>query len=258
MRGEGTAPRIGITPRFFHRAPAEAGLGERRLLYLEESVAHWLMSRGALPLMIPSISPGGARVFAEGLDGLVLQGGVDISPALYGAAPLREEWCGDPVRDAQELELLQAFLRLGKPVLGICRGLQLINVARGGTLFQDIPSQLPHAVRHRDFSLFDRLRHRVTLQGGSRLASLYPATVGGAVNSIHHQGVDRLGEGLVVEARAGDGVVEALRGEGEGFLFAVQWHPEFHPQGEEGLLSGEPILADFLGAVRATGAPPLR
>ena len=256
--GEGRSLRIGISARFFRRAPAESGLRDKSLLYLEQSMAHWLMTREALPLMIPSLGTAAtvtADHYARGLDGLVLQGGVDISPLMYGETPFTADWCGDPARDAYELELLNAFIARGKPVLGICRGLQLINVALGGSLFQDIPTQLPASLPHRDLELFDLLRHEVLLERGSCLEQLYQGTMRMRTNSLHHQAVNRLGRELVVEAVAADGVIEAIRWNGPGYLFGVQWHPEFHPPDEAGLLSGEPILTDFLNA--AISARPL-
>jgi putative glutamine amidotransferase len=251
-RGEGRILRIGVSARFFRRAPAETGLKDKPLLYLEQSMAHWLMARNVLPLLIPSLGASAdltADRYARGLDGLVLQGGVDISPLVYGETPISPDISGDPIRDAYELQLLHAFMAREKPVLGICRGAQLINVALGGTLFQDIPTQLPGAIPHRDLEDFDRLRHDVLLTPGSGLARLYPGVERLRTNTLHHQAVKRLGRELAVEATAVDGVIEAIRWQGPGYLFGVQWHPEFHPQGEPGLLDGEPILRNFLDAV---------
>ena len=254
MKRPADAPvlRIGVSARFFRRAPAEAGLRDKSLLYLEQSMAHWLMTREALPLMIPSLGAAAtvtADRYARGLDGLVLQGGVDISPVMYGETALYDDWQGDPVRDGYELELLKAFIARGKPVLGICRGAQLINIALGGSLFQDIPTQVPGSLPHRDLELFDRLRHDVLIEPGSRLAGMYQGATGMRTNSLHHQSVNRLGRGLIVEAVTADGVIEAIRSSGPEYLFGVQWHPEFHPPDEPGLLPGEPILVDFLTAV---------
>ena len=122
------------------------------------------MTHGALIFMIPSIETGGlirrgnlsVEDYVEALDGLVLQGGADVSPRSYGDHPLRPEWQGDILRDRYEMELLAGFVDVGKPVLGICRGAQLINVAYGGTLWQDIPSMVPAALRHHDPELYDR------------------------------------------------------------------------------------------------------
>ena len=112
--------RIGVSPRLFHPQPGARGVHTKLLDYLEHSVAEWLLERGALPFLIPLNSRVGEYV--DALDGIVLQGGADISPLAYGQQPLRPEWAGDPVRDRFEIELVQACVAAGKPVLGICRG----------------------------------------------------------------------------------------------------------------------------------------
>ena len=146
------------------------------------------------------------------------------------------------------LGLLDGFLSQGKPVLGICRGAQLINVAYGGTLLQDIATQRPEAQSHVDAELYDEHRHEIRFEPQSRLAGLYPGLASGLVTSIHHQAVDVLGGDLEVEARAaGDGMVEAIRARGKTFVVGVQWHPEFHFM-DPALLSGEPLMNAFLAA----------
>ena len=150
------------------------------------------------------------------------------------------------------MELFNAFLTEGKPILGICRGCQLINVAFGGTLFQDIPTQVPKAIAHRDDEKYDEQLHEMQLVPGTRLASLYPGKTRAMINSIHHQAVKTLGPGLEVEAIGHDGIVEALRWSGPSYVFGMQWHPEFlaletlHDE----QLDGAPILKDFLDAAR--------
>lgn len=156
------------------------------------------------------------------LDGLVLSGGADVDPARYGAAP--EPGLGDvePERDAWELALYAAAEARGIPVLAICRGFQLVNVARGGTLRQHVA--LDEGVGHPRFESDGRARtHDVDVVEGTRLGELYPAEI--QVNSLHHQVVESVGEGLVVSAKAPDGVVEGLE-DAAGNLLAVQWHPE--------------------------------
>lgn len=143
--------RIGLSARLFHPEQDGRGIKTKTLQVLEQSVAHWVMARDVLVLMVPTIVSDGTlqrsnirlRDYAEHLDGLILQGGADVSPQAYGEQPLRPEWAGDPVRDAYEMELLHEFMEARKPVLGICRGMQLINVALGGSLHQDLPSQRP-------------------------------------------------------------------------------------------------------------------
>lgn len=259
---------IGLSARIYHPTtpvPSLGGVFTRTLHYLEQSVAHWVMSREVLGVMIPAVesdslvrrSDMSLRHYADMLDGLVLQGGTDVSPETYGETPMKPAWAGDRVRDLYEMELLDAFISAGKPVLGICRGCQLLNVAFGGSLYQDIPTQLPGALRHHDENTYERQFHRVSLVRGTRLASLYPDRSTGAINSIHHQSVKTLGHDLEVEALAiPDGVVEAIRWKGPSYVFGMQWHPEFMAlnRGHEDQLDGSPILDDFLSAVRARKA----
>lgn len=258
------ALRIGLSARLMHQPPAELGFPGKTLQYLEQSIAHWVMSRGAVALMVPTLEAGSglarrgisvAKVVAA-LDGLVLQGGTDVSPISYGEDPISPLWSGDRVRDLYEIELLWEFIIQGKPVLGICRGCQLINVAMGGTLYQDIGLQHPGARDHVDAGLYDRLAHTVEIMPESRLAALYGGQTQGRVNSIHHQAVNRLGNDLVVEARCpDDGIVEAIRWKGAGYVAGFQWHPEFHAAAPD-LLDNGPILLDFLAA--AAGGDPER
>lgn len=259
MSHETVPPRIGLSARLMHRPPLELGFRGKTLQYLEQSIAHWIMAHGAVAFMLPSMGFDAEigrrqvllRSYVNALDGLVLQGGADVSPTSYGRQPLRPEWTGDIVRDRYEMELLEGFLEQGKPVLGICRGAQLINVAFGGTLLQDIATLRADARRHVDAELYDKLYHAVRFEPGARLAALYEGLDGGEVNSIHHQAVDRLGSDLQVEARSvDDGIVEAIRASGAAFVAGVQWHPEFHTKSPE-LLDGAPLLEAFLVAARS-------
>ena len=248
------ALKIGLSARLMHNPPRELGFRNKTLQYLEQSIAHWIMAHGALVMMIPTISANAevsrrgisVRSYVRELDGLVLQGGADVSPRSYGKEPLRAEWAGDIVRDRYEMELIHEFMAQGKPVLGICRGAQLLNVAFGGTLYQDIPTLRPEAIPHVDADLYDQLQHEIEFETESRLAELYPGQYGGRVNSIHHQAVDRLGSDLVIDARSReDGIVEAIRWRGSGYAMGLQWHPEFH-SADERLLDASPIMLDFL------------
>jgi putative glutamine amidotransferase len=248
---------IGVTANFFHAGELPEVYDGRPLLYLEQSMATWLMRGGARPYMIPA-APEGESVetapddLVAGLDGLVLHGGADVAPQTYGQEPLAEEWFGDPVRDAYELALVEAALARDVPILGICRGLQVLNVHFGGTLWQDIDRQVDGAGAHRDLEEYDGHVHPVEMTEGSRLSACYGGRREGRVVSVHHQAVRRLGDGLVVEARAPDGIVEAMRLEagGEaGWVAALQWHPEFQEPDDDRLLDAQAPLADFLGAV---------
>jgi putative glutamine amidotransferase len=250
--------RIGLSARLMHQPPAELGFRNKTLQYLEQAIAHWVMGHGAMALMLPTLGFDAeverrkitVRHYVDALDGLLMQGGADVSPTSYGQKALRPEWAGDIRRDKYEMELLEGFLAQGKPVLGICRGSQLLNVAFGGTLYQDIPTQRSDAHAHFDTELYDQLQHEVLFEPDSKLAALYEGTERGRVTSIHHQAVDRLGSDLQVEARSvKDGIIEAIRARGSNFVAGVQWHPEFHAV-NPGLLSGEPLMEGFLEAAR--------
>lgn len=281
---------IGLSACFSHADPARPIFTGKTLQYIEQSLAHWLLSQGALVLMIPSpigaLRPGDVALehYAALLDGLVLSGGADIWPGSYGEQPLRPEWNGDRVRDEYEIALTRAFVAAGKPVFGVCRGLQMINVAFGGTLWQDVATQMPQALRHRDAQLYDRNFHTVEFVAGTRLAQLFPQQPLAIVNSVHHQAIKDLAPFMQVEARCpNDGVIEAIRYDGargplRSYVAAVQWHPEFHARDAAGAvppfdlaaapgwqpptalpslpapLDDDAILADFLAACRTRAA----
>jgi putative glutamine amidotransferase len=243
---------VGISACFFHADPERPIFTGKTLQYVEQSIAHWVMSTGALALMIPNPSGDtqkgdvGLDDYAERLDALVLEGGSDVWPGSYRETPLQERWSGDRIRDEYEQGLLRAFVRRGKPVLGVCRGLQLMNVALGGTLYQDIDSQRPGPIRHRNAAVYDRNFHEVEFVAGTRLAAIHAGTARAKVNSVHHQAIKDLAPGLVVEALSpADGLIEAIRRRGDSFMAAVQWHPEFHRR-NEGTLDDTPMLNDFL------------
>lgn len=201
--------------------------------------ASWVMNRmyldalvraGAAPILLPLLpeQPEVMRALYERLDGLLLPGGVDIEPSNFGEAPHPLLRRTDPPRDVVELQLARWALEDGMPMLGLCRGLQILNIAAGGTLFQDVQAQRFGSQKHdyeppehtRDF-----LAHEVELVSGSRLHALVGAA-SAPVNSMHHQGIQRLGTGLTATAHAPDGLIEAIEGAGSAFAVAVQWHPE--------------------------------
>jgi len=247
--------RIGVSARIQYGDASRRGYLKKNIYYLEQSFARWLQSSGALVFSVPDVvdRSGGLALadYAADLDGLVLQGGTDISPNHYGEEPLRPEWSGDPERDRYELSLLEGFLKLQKPVLGICRGQQLINVALGGTLYQDTATQKPGAQLHQDTAVYDENYHEVEIVPGSRLAGLYPGVARARVNTLHHQAINRLAGGLRVEAvSTEDGLIEAVRSENGSYVAGVQWHPEFLHGRSDGVLDAGPLLGDFLKATR--------
>jgi putative glutamine amidotransferase len=253
--------KIGLSARFGYGDPKLHGGLKKNTFYVEQAFARWVQSTGALAFLIPDVTADAATLvdYASALDGLVLQGGSDISPGIYGEEPMRPEWAGDPPRDRYELELLARFMEARKPVLGVCRGQQLINVAFGGSLYQDTLVQKPGASRHQDHSIYDDNFHEIVIEPGTRLAALYPGVTTARVNTIHHQAVKRLGDNLVVEARStDDDVIEAIRWTGPGYVFGVQWHPEFHDPTDTTLLDGRPILSEFLQCCESRIRPTVR
>ena len=258
--------RIGVSARLLYPDPSRTFLPAKSVQYLEQSVANWVMSGDVLAFMIPEMSLASPHApltkvknYVDALDGLLLQGGADMSPKSYGEAPLNPLWAGDEVRDAYEIDLFHEFVTQGKPVFGICRGHQVINVALGGTLYQDIATQRPEMGPHRDEDKYDNLFHDMHILPNTWLSRIYPQVKACRVNSIHHQAVNRLGEGLVVEALGDpDGMVEAVRWEGHSFVVGVQWHPEFMDPKDAALLDGRPLLREFLAACenrKKTGKP---
>lgn len=203
-----------------------AGPGHPTRIGLDDAYVRALQAAGLVPLIVPpSLSPEEARVLVAGVAGIVLSGGEDIDPARYGAARHPATQAPHHGRDATELALAAAAREARRPLLGICRGLQLLNVALGGTLVQDLPGERPGNIAHaRDDAAGQRV-HGLTVTAGSRLAA---ATVDLAitVNSLHHQAVDRLAPSLRATAHAPDGVIEAVESTDDWWVLAAQWHPE--------------------------------
>lgn len=218
-----TPPRIGITgnTRTFSGAERSGVNG---------AYVRAVLRSGALPFILPPLL--GARHAAQYLDAcdaLVLTGGEDVDPGFYGEAPHPKLGDVDRLRDEFELALTKGAWERRLPILAICRGIQVVNVALGGTLWQDIPSQRPGGLEHKAPTERDIRSHLVTIASGSRLARAL-ATVRTEVNSFHHQSVRDVAPGLVVTATAPDGEIEGLEsGPDDPWLLAVQWHPEeFH------------------------------
>lgn len=247
---------IGLSPRILRKVPRELGFRDKTLQYLEQSMAHCVMRLGAVAVMIPTVEHSSdisrwevsTEDYVSVLDGLILQGGADIDPVVYGEEATDVVGPIDAVRDQFELELLQAFAAADKPVLGVCRGMQLINVAYGGTLYQDLEAAGVSVSTHRIPDLYDEHTHEVDFVAGGWLQSIYAGTTRARVTSIHHQGIRRLGDGLVVDATSTDGVIECVRHREQSFMLGVQWHPEFHDSRFPTLLPTEPMMKAFLDA----------
>ena len=219
-----SAPRIGITGTTRHYAGADRST-------VNTAYVRSVIASGGIPLVLPPLlGDGYAAEIIEVLDGLVLSGGEDVDPVHYGEEPHPTVKSNiDPLRDAQEMALYRHARERALPVLAICRGIQLVNVALGGSLWQDLPSDKPDGLSHNQPDGRDARTHPVEVTPGSRLARALGATHF-EVNSFHHQSIRQLAPGLVVTALAPDGEIEGVESApGDPWLLAVQWHPEeFH------------------------------
>jgi gamma-glutamyl-gamma-aminobutyrate hydrolase PuuD len=198
-----------------------------------------LAAAGALPVVLPPVD--GIAGVLDGLDGLVLTGGSDVGPDVYGAEPHPETVGVHPNRDRSELELLAGAIDRDLPVLGICRGIQLLNVAYGGTLVQhieEVVDQRPHRAADDAYGI-----HHVTTVEGSRLRQIVGERI--EIHSHHHQGIGQVGEGLAVTAAADDGIIEGLEDAGRRFCVGVLWHPDAEPDGH-----GAPLFEALVSSAR--------
>jgi len=186
-----------------------------------------LESAGLVPLVVPPLSSeGSVDAILDRVDGVVLTGGEDVEPSLYRQARSSECGISNIDRDRTEIALVRAAQKRRMPVLAICRGPQLLNVALGGTLFQDIPTEVPNALPHQVGDDRSARVHPVTIDDGSLIADAIGST-SITVNSLHHQSVRDVAPGLKVTARAPDGIIEGLESESDDWwVMAVQWHPE--------------------------------
>lgn len=226
-------------------------------LYDEKLESYWMVpgymtgieAAGGIPVMLPLTSDIEAiEPLAAAFDGFLFTGGPDVNPQIYGERP--EEYCGKPSNERDLLEgwLFKQVLSMDKPMLGICRGLQLFNALLGGTLYQDIPSQLEsdQKIVHTMKPPYDAPVHKVRIE---KISPLYKILEHDeiAVNSYHHQGIKQLADSLLPAAKAGDGLVEAVWMPDRRFVLAVQWHPEFMYRTDENSLK---LFSEFVGACR--------
>lgn len=251
-RESGNRPHIGVSANTMAPSRDRRLYVGKALQYAEAEMLEWIWERGGIPTMVPVVGTGTSEPqVADLLDGLVLTGGTDISPSWYGEEPRRPEWAGDLARDRHEINLVREFARRDKPVLGICRGHQLINVAYGGSLYQDVIEDGLVERLHRDPEPYDLLDHIVRVERGSYLSALYPDGEI-TVNSVHHQAIRKLAAEFEVMAYSDDGVIEAIHHRAADWIVGVQWHPEW-VNGQriaDGLASSQPLFDAFLDAAR--------
>lgn len=221
-----TSPLIGVTSSTYkHKS------GSIRC-FTNQSYVHAIQRAGGIPLLIPvGLKPAGLHSLLQRLNGVLFTGGGDIDPQFFGGQDHPKIASVNVERDRLELELLQLALRADLPLLAICRGIQLLNVGLGGTLYTHIQDQHPDALKHDWYPKFprDKIAHTVNVTPGSKLNRIVGETEL-PVNSLHHQGIARIGNGLEPAATAPDGLIEAVEVKGAGFGLGVQWHPECLPE----------------------------
>lgn len=243
-------PLVGVSANRFAADPKRPVFKNMELHYGEAHLLDSIYRAGALPVILPDLKNEKAlEEFVGEVSGLVLSGGADVSPESYGRTDYDPRWPGDRVRDQYEIGLVKKAEHAKIPILGVCRGLQLLNVARGGTLYQDISHEKPGSLVHRDWDIYEQNVHDITLEKGSWIERLYgkPKL---KVNTIHHQGIRDIAPSLRATAFAPDGVIEAVEDISGDWVRAVQWHPEWHKLDKQGVDDLEIVFRDFVAACR--------
>lgn len=244
--------KIGLTPCFMYKDPSRNVFGHKNLTYMENDMVDYVANHKHMPLLIPNLSEDMLEVFLKQCDGIIFQGGTDVSPLSYGKEYLNQEkWPGDHYRDLYEFKILDFCVKNKVPIFGICRGFQVINAYFKGTLHQDLYTDTKTKVEHRCAEKYDNVHHSVKLES-HLLKELYKKEVI-EVNSIHHQGIEKLGHDLIVEASSTeDNLIEAFtyKNMKEHYILAVQWHPEFSKTLGDKIVSPTPLIENFIQAVK--------
>ncbi|MEQ9302674.1 MAG: gamma-glutamyl-gamma-aminobutyrate hydrolase family protein [Marinoscillum sp.] len=245
--------KIGVSACFMYPDPNRTVFAPKTLSYLENDMARYITRAGVLPILIPDVDEALLDDIVADLDGFIFQGGTDMAPSTYGEKPIGR-WLGDPIRDTYELNLFGKAVKSKKPILAICRGMQLMNVYFGGTLYQDTETQVPEVLIHRDAEVYDFLSHKIVFSKGKILDKIYQNETCGHINSVHHQSVKGLGKNLEVLAECPeDGIIEAIgyTKAPEGWVMGVQWHPEFSDSLRDSVINPDTLYQFFLTQVRS-------
>ncbi len=246
--------RLGVSACFMYPDPNRTFFGPKTLAYFEQDMARYLCRKGVMPILLPDLSWDLLTQYLDEMDGFVFQGGSDVSPKSYNEPMIENgRWPGDRHRDEYELRIMDYAFKKGVPILAICRGMQVMNVYFGGTLYQDLKIQHGTSLEHRNAQQYDTIFHDVSCTRGGFLHNLY-GKEHFTVNTVHHQGVKDLGKGLVVDAISPDDkIVEAFhyKDMDRHYALGVQWHPEFSPTLKDKVVDPSPILENFLAAVKA-------
>jgi putative glutamine amidotransferase len=204
---------------------------DRNNYILPASYIESIIICGGLPILLPPTTTKNSEEVIALLDGIMLTGGVDVDPSQYGEPPIPKLGKIDPIRDGYELYLTREAIEHQKPLLAICRGIQVLNVALGGTLYQDVYTQVDGSFKHSQMAPRYYPTHKVKILKDSKLFEIFGKNEIG-VNSFHHQAIKTLGKGLTANAWSEDGLIEGVENQGENFVLGVQWHPERMIKGE--------------------------
>jgi putative glutamine amidotransferase len=244
---------IGLTPCFMYKDPSRNVFGHKELTYMENEMVEYVSNSTNLPFLIPLLEDELLTKFLDNCDGIIFQGGSDLSPTSYNRDFLDEKkWPGDKFRDLYEFKILDYCVLKKIPIFGICRGFQIINAYFKGTLHQDLQTTTGTTIEHRCAKKYDHVHHDVILED-SLLQKLYKEKKI-KVNSVHHQGIEILGQGLVKEAYCpDDNLIEAYTNNDmkNHYILAVQWHPEFSKTLGDSIASPTPLINDFFKASKA-------
>ena len=247
--------KIGITACIMYPDNTRATFSKKDLFYVESDMVDYLNTDKTMPIMIPNFrEKEDLYRFIDQLDAVVIHGGVDVCPESYNQEYLdKDKWPGDRIRDLYELEVIDYAFKNKKPILGICRGFQLLNVYFGGTLYQDIDSEINTNMVHTNKSIYDYNYHEIEFLQESVLATKIYKNLHDKlqVNSIHHQAIKELGNNLIVEAISpADNIIEAFKYDSnEHFVYGVQWHPEFTHTLKDKLIDAEPFIEYFISQI---------
>jgi putative glutamine amidotransferase len=239
---------VAISSSVLDPNPILAAFNKRPLVFLEQSIIKYAASFSVAPFILPTTDPSLVDSYLDLIDGLILSGGTDISPEVYGEQLIKEEWKGNLIRDQFEMSLCKKALSRKIPVLGICRGMQIINIVQGGTIYQDNNYFIKDALIHRSQELYEKNQHSVVFSKGGYLEKLYQSRTS-IVNSVHHQSLKTVGSDLSIEAISPqDKIVEAIKLNSENYCLGVQWHPEFSSKNK--ILDPQPLIKDFYNTIK--------
>lgn len=245
-------PIIGIPGNILtQQSPSFDGLP---ITYTPQGFIDGILAGFGLPSVIPMGKPEDAKQYIAHIDGLLLAGGQDVSPLLYGEEPIPALTATSPKRDAFEIALVKEAVQQKKPILAVCRGIQLVNVAYGGSLYQDLTHSYPDlAVQHVQQTMYDNGAHTVTLDPDSRLAAIYGNTY--VVNSYHHQAIKELAPPFKAVAWSKDHLIEGIEAKDSDIsLVGVQWHPELMVHSDEKM---QQLFTEFVSRVKKSISPAI-